>query len=56
MKKELEELLRNGFEYDERRDSYYGTVCIVGIDWKDDLEQKLREYFKLVNYPTTLRG
>ena len=47
MDKGLEKILRNGFTYDERRNSYYETVCIVGIDWKDDLEQKLREYFKL---------
>ena len=48
MDKGLEKILRNGFTYDERRNSYNGTVCIVGIDWKDDLEQKLREYFKLI--------
>ena len=48
MDKGLRKILRNGFTYDERRNSYNGTVCIVGIDWKDDLEQKLREYFKLI--------
>ena len=46
MDKGLEKILRNGFTYDERRNSYNGTVRIVGIDWKDDLEQKLREYFR----------
>lgn len=49
MDKELEKLLRNGFEYDERHNSYNGTCRIVGIDWKDDLEQKLKDYFKTTN-------
>ena len=48
MDKGLEKILRNGFTYDERKNSYYEIVCIVGIDWKDDLEQKLREYFNLI--------
>jgi len=51
LKKELEQILEDGFKYRERVNSYSGRIEVLGIKWDEDLERKLEEYF-LTKYQT----